>query len=72
MRYGMSVQEAVHSAFADMRVIEMERSRINMNMIALDAKGNHCAMTTHEKADYAYIADGMDAPALVPRMTFKV
>jgi hypothetical protein len=43
-----------------------------MNMIALDAQGRHFAMTTHDKADYAYIADGMEIPALVPRATFEV
>jgi hypothetical protein len=40
-------------------------------MIALDAQGRHFAMTTHDKADYAYIADGMEIPALVPRATFE-
>jgi beta-aspartyl-peptidase (threonine type) len=72
MRFGMSVEEAVNSAFADMRTIDMPKNQINMNMIALDAQGRHFAMTTHDKADYAYIADGMEIPALVPRATFEV
>jgi len=72
MRYGMSVEEAVTSAFADMRTIDLPKNQINMNMIALDAQGRHFAMTTHTKAEYAYIADGMDIPALVPRATFEV
>ncbi len=72
MRYGMSVEEAVHSAFVDMRTLDMPKDKVNMNMIALDAKGRHFAMSTNAKADYAYIADDMDAPALVPRMNFVV
>ena len=72
MRYGMSVEEAVHSAFVDMRTLDMPKDKVNMNMIALDAKGRHFAMSTNAKADYAYIADDMDAPALVPRMNFAV
>ncbi len=72
MRYGMSVEEAVHSAFVDMRTLDMPKEKVNMNMIALDAKGRHFAMSTNAKADYAYIADDMDAPALVPRMNFVV
>jgi beta-aspartyl-peptidase (threonine type) len=72
MRFGMSVEEAVNSAFADMRTIDMPKNQINMNMIALDAQGRHFAMTTHDKAEYAYIADGMEIPALVPRATFEV
>lgn len=72
MRYGMSVEEAVHSAFVDMRTLDMPKDKVNMNMIALDANGRHFAMSTNAKADYAYIADDMDAPALVPRMNFVV
>jgi L-asparaginase / beta-aspartyl-peptidase len=72
MRFGMSVEEAVHSAFVDMRTLDMPKDKVNMNMIALDAKGRHFAMSTNAKADYAYIADDMDAPALVPRMNFVV
>ena len=72
MRYGMSVEEAVHSAFVDMRTLDMPKDKVNMNMIALDAKGRHFAMSTNAKADYAYSADDMDAPALVPRMNFAV
>jgi beta-aspartyl-peptidase (threonine type) len=72
MRFGMSVEEAVHSAFVDMRTLDMPKDKVNMNMIALDAKGRHFAMSTNAKADYAYIADDMDAPALVPRMNFAV
>ncbi|MCX6015208.1 MAG: N(4)-(beta-N-acetylglucosaminyl)-L-asparaginase [Chloroflexales bacterium] len=70
MRFGMSVEEAVHSAFVDMRTLDMPKDKVNMNMIALDAKGRHFAMSTNAKADYAYITDDMDAPALVPRMNF--
>jgi beta-aspartyl-peptidase (threonine type) len=72
MRFGMSVEEAVHSAFVDMLTLDMPKDKVNMNMIALDAKGRHFAMSTNAKADYAYIADDMDAPALVPRMNFVV
>jgi beta-aspartyl-peptidase (threonine type) len=72
MRFGMSVEEAVHSAFVDMLTLDMPKDKVNMNMIALDAKGRHFAMSTNAKADYAYIADDMDAPALVPRMNFAV
>ncbi|NBU64307.1 MAG: asparaginase [Chloroflexia bacterium] len=72
MRYGMSVEEAVQSAFVDMRTLDMPKDKVNMNMIALDANGRHFAMSTNPKADYAYIADDMDAPALIPRMNFVV
>jgi len=72
MRFGMSVEEAVLSAFEDMRNIGMAPEQINMNMVALDAHGHHTAMSTNPNAKYAYIGDGMNEPALVPRVKFTV
>jgi beta-aspartyl-peptidase (threonine type) len=72
MRFGMSVEEAVLSAFEDMRNIGMAPEQINMNMVALDAHGRHTAMSTNPNAKYAYIGDGMNEPALVPRVKFTV
>jgi beta-aspartyl-peptidase (threonine type) len=72
MRFGMSVEEAVLSAFEDMRNLGMDPVQINMNMVALDAHGRHTAMSTNPNAKYAYIGDGMNEPALVPRVKFTV
>ena len=72
MRYGMSVDEAVLSAFEDMRVLGLPTDQVNMNMVAMDASGRHTAMSTNANAKYAYIADGMTEPALVPRVHFTV
>ncbi len=72
MRYGMSVEEAVRAAFEDMRALGMPKDKVNMNMVAMDAQGRHFAMSTNPTADYAYITDSMDAPALIPRARFEV
>jgi hypothetical protein len=68
----MSVEEAVRAAFEDMRALGMPKDKVNMNMVAMDAQGRHFAMSTNPTADYAYITDSMDAPALIPRARFEV
>jgi beta-aspartyl-peptidase (threonine type) len=64
---GSPLAGACDAAMADLALLEDDRSRVLMHLVAIDAAGGHQAVTTAPGAMYAWRAEGMTAAALAPR-----
>lgn len=72
LKVGYALEAACRAAFADLVALDIDTSQILMNLIAIDRDGNHCAVTTVPGRTYVYQADGMAAPATLPRLVVDV
>lgn len=70
LKGGLALADACREAFRDLEPI-MRGTPNAMSLVALDRAGNHCAMTTAEDRTYVYQADGMQAPAELPRLVYR-
>jgi beta-aspartyl-peptidase (threonine type) len=71
LRGGLSLQEAGWRAMLDLDDLGGPyRSR--MNLIALDDTGCHAGWSTDEGQTYVYMADEMQEPDVVPRLTVPI
>ncbi len=68
LKQGYSLEAACREAFRDLAVLQGEPGQIIMSMVALDRHGNYCGVTTVPGRTYIYQADGMTAPAVLPRL----
>ncbi|HHE70870.1 MAG TPA: asparaginase [Chloroflexi bacterium] len=66
MKMGVTVQEAGERAMQDLNDLG-GRYLSGMNLIAVDAQGNHVAFSNRPDATYLYFDPDMEAPALLPR-----
>ena len=71
LKQGLALEDACREAFRDLEPI-MRGTPNAMSLVAIDRAGNRCAMTTAEERTYVYQSDGMDQPAELPRLLFKI
>jgi L-asparaginase / beta-aspartyl-peptidase len=69
LKQGLALEEACREAFRDLEPI-MRGTPNAMSLVALDANGKHCAMTTAEERTYVYQAAGMGTPEELPRVLY--
>jgi beta-aspartyl-peptidase (threonine type) len=67
LKAGYKLADACREAFRDLGALGVPAGHNLMNMVALDCAGRHFAVTTVPGRTYAYQADGMAAPATLPR-----
>ena len=72
LKHGYSLEDACGEAFRDLGALAGDPAQIIMSMVALDRRGNHCAVTTATGRTYVYHADGMAAHAELPRIVVDV
>lgn len=65
---GLPVEDAARAAIEDLFLLGVPRDEMIMNVVAIDAHGNHTAASTRPNTTYVYRADGMDTHGSVPRM----
>jgi beta-aspartyl-peptidase (threonine type) len=71
LKVGMSLEQACHEAFRDL--VPILRGTPNaMNLVAIDAHGNHYSITTAEERTYVYQKDGMETFEELPRVLFPI
>lgn len=66
MRAGMALVKAAEAAMVDLQVLDLPWPG-NMNLVAIDARGNHCGISTRPDRHYLYMTDEMAEPASAPR-----
>jgi beta-aspartyl-peptidase (threonine type) len=72
LKHGYTLADACREAFRDLAVLAADPAQILMSMVALDRHGNHCAVTTSQGRTYAYQAEGMSEPAVLPRVVIDI
>jgi beta-aspartyl-peptidase (threonine type) len=72
LKTGYPLEAACREAFRDLASLQIDPTHVLMSMVALDRYGNHCAVTTAPGRTYLYQADGMPAPATLPRLVVKI
>jgi beta-aspartyl-peptidase (threonine type) len=72
LKLGYTLEAACQAAFHDLAALDVDRTQILMNMVALDRRGNHCAVTSVPGRTYVYRAEGMDAVAVLPRTVIEM
>jgi beta-aspartyl-peptidase (threonine type) len=72
LKCGYTLEDACREAFRDLAALGVPADHCLMNMVALDRAGRHYAVTTVPGRTYAYQADGMAAPAVLPRVVVEV
>ena len=71
IKIGMNLEQACQEASRDL--VPILRGTPNaMNMVAIDAKGNHYSITTAEERTYVYQKDGMETFEELPRVLFPI
>ncbi|HEY3229589.1 MAG TPA: N(4)-(beta-N-acetylglucosaminyl)-L-asparaginase [Roseiflexaceae bacterium] len=68
LKLGYTLEDACRTAFQDLAALDADPAQILMSMLALDRRGNHCAVTTSDGRTYMYQADGMAEHAVLPRL----
>ena len=71
MKMGMRLKKAAREAMKDLRHLTVPFPIVmNMNLVAIDAKGKHTAMTseTEREVTYIYQTGKMEAPKIKPRI----
>jgi beta-aspartyl-peptidase (threonine type) len=68
MKQGMGVDQACRAAFADLDDLGVDPAKVIMNMVAIDAAGGLCALSTAEERSFAFRRDGMRTFELAPRL----
>jgi beta-aspartyl-peptidase (threonine type) len=68
MKQGMGVEQACRAAFADLDDLGVDPAKVIMNMVAIDAVGGLCALSTAEERSFAFRRDGMQAFELASRL----
>ncbi len=71
LKAGYSLEAACREAFADLVPI-MRGTPNDMSLVAIDERGNHCALTTAEERTYVYWKDGMEGYAELPRIVVPI
>lgn len=73
MKMRLSLEEAAREAMLDLRHLSVPFPP-RMNLVAIDARGHHIAMTTETAREvrYVYQTARMSAPAVVPRLTMPL
>jgi beta-aspartyl-peptidase (threonine type) len=66
LKGGMSLREAGAEALRDLAVLDARAGQY-MNIVAMDAAGNHAGFTTVPGKQYLYMTGEMDEPALAER-----
>jgi beta-aspartyl-peptidase (threonine type) len=66
LKAGMSLREAGAEALRDLAVLDARAGQY-MNIVAMDAAGNHAGFTTVPGKQYLYMTGEMDEPALAER-----
>ncbi len=61
MRFGMSLEEALHQAMKDLEALD-DPYASEMNIVAMDKDGNHSAASTNPEKTYVFMTETMDAP----------
>lgn len=70
---GIPLEDACTRAMEDLRDLGVPSERVIMHLVAMDAGGNHTAVTTRATgATYAYRTSGMDGHKLLPRRVVSV
>lgn len=67
LRHGVHLIEALQLAVADLHSLA-DQYRSEVNIIAVDASGNHAAVSTHPGKTYVYMRDEMDEIAEADRL----
>lgn len=70
LKLGMSLGEALAEAMHDLWVLD-DPYYGRMNIVALDAQGNHAAASNGDETTYVYISDEMDTYAETPRTVVR-
>lgn len=68
LKQGMDLETACCAAFADLDDLGVPPERVLMNMVAMDAHGNLCAVSSAPGRTYVYRRDGMEAYAEAERL----
>lgn len=71
LKHGMDLEEACRSAFADLRDLDADPSRLLMSMIAIDRHGACCAVSTAEDRHFVYRRPGMGAYERAERLVLR-
>lgn len=61
MRFGMSLEEALHQAMKDLEALD-DPYASEMNIVAMDKDGNHSAASTNPEKTYVFMTESMDEP----------
>lgn len=70
---GVLLEEACTAALRDLETLAgTHPQKMPVNMVALDASGNHCAVTTKPGAQYVLQEDGMNTPELRERRLVEI
>lgn len=72
LKTGYALEAACREAFHDLAALRIDPAKVLMSMVALDAQGNHCAVSTVPGRSYIYQADGMAQPAMLPRQVIEI
>jgi beta-aspartyl-peptidase (threonine type) len=65
---GLTVEAAARAAIEDLYSLDVPTQHVIMNLVAIDAHGNHTAASTQPDATYVYRGSGMSTHASVPRV----
>ncbi|NJN17306.1 MAG: N(4)-(beta-N-acetylglucosaminyl)-L-asparaginase [Oscillochloris sp.] len=65
---GVALEDACRVAFSDLFDLETNSARVIMSMVALDANGGFCALSTAPDREYVYRRAGMRAYERAPRL----
>lgn len=68
LKAGYTLEDACREAFRDLGALGLPPEQCIMSMVALDRHGRHCGVSTSPGRSYVYQADGMAAPAQLPRL----
>lgn len=71
MRFGMSLEEALHRAMKDLEALD-DPYASEMNIVAMDKDGNHAAASTNPEKTYVFMTESMDGPEERKRMHVQV
>lgn len=71
MRFGMSLEEALHQAMKDLEALD-DPYASEMNIVAMDKDGNHAAASTNPDKTYVFMTESMDVPEERKRMYVEV
>jgi beta-aspartyl-peptidase (threonine type) len=71
LKSGMSLDQACREAFQDLLPI-MQGTPNAMNLVAIDANGNHCGLSTAEERTYVYRKPSMRTFREVPRTVVPI
>lgn len=72
LKLGYGLEAACREAFTDLLSLDVEPQKIVMSLIACDAYGNHCAVTTVPGRTYIYRTTGMPTYEELPRLVIDL